>query len=366
MNKPRDKAFLVILRPHTQPREFLRESYEEMKELAESALVRVLGFETQSIDRPSPSHYIREGKLEEVRREAKEVGANVLIFNTNLSPGQIRNIEKFAGIPVVDRTGLILDIFGRRAKSAEGKLQVELARLNYMLPRLGGLGVVLSRLGGGVGSSGPGETELETDRRKVRLRIKRVKEELEHVRQHRGLIRAGRKRKNLTAGAIVGYTNAGKSTLLHALTGADAYIEDKMFATLDPKSSLCRLGSGASLLLIDTVGFLRDLPHALVEAFHATLEEVSEADFLIHVLDVADPDAWEHKQSVEEVLKELGAGEKPQLLVLNKADQLNPEMAASIQSRWPEGLLISARERAGLELLLKGLEKFKGESHGEN
>ncbi len=358
MKKPRDKAYLVILRPDHKPRNYLQESYAEMRQLVEAALARVLGASTQNLDHPSPSHYIREGKLTEIKTQAKALGANVLIFNVDLTPAQARNIEKFTGIPAVDRTGLILDIFGRRATSAEGKLQVELARLSYMLPRLGGLGVVLSRLGGGVGTSGPGETELEWDRRKIRLRIQRVKKDLEQVRKHRSLIRAGRKKRNFITVAIVGYTNAGKSTLLNTLTGAGTRVEDKVFATLDPKTKLCRFKDAGNVLFVDTVGFLQDLPHGLVEAFHATLEEVAEADFLIHVLDAYDDSAEVRKKAVEEVLEEIGAGRKQTLLVLNKGDLLNAEPKRKRLAGWPQGILISAKDGSGVEALLEKISEL--------
>lgn len=355
--KPRDKAYLVILRSDKKPKDYLQTSYEEMRQLVEAALARVMGAATQNLSQPSPSHYIREGKLNEIKLKAKEAGANVLIFNVDLTPVQARNIEKFTGIPAVDRTGLILDIFGRRAKSAEGKLQVELARLNYMLPRLGGLGVVFSRLGGGVGTRGPGETELEWDRRKIRLRIQRVKKDLEQVHKHRNLIRTGRKKRNFITAAIVGYTNAGKSTLLNTLTGSETYVEDKVFATLDPKSQLRVLPGGTKILFIDTVGFIQDLPHDLVEAFHATLEEVAEADFLIHVLDVYDSSAEAHKRAVETVLEEIGAASRKRLLVLNKVDLLSEEQRRSRAVQWPEGIQVSARGRTGMDRLIEAVRE---------
>ncbi len=366
MQKPRDKAYLVIIRPDHKPKDYLQESYEEMRQLVEAARARVLGAATQNLAHPSPSHFVREGKLEEVKTKAKALGANVLIFNADLTPVQARNIEKFTGIPAVDRTGLILDIFGRRAKSAEGKLQVELARLNYMLPRLGGLGVVFSRLGGGVGTRGPGETELEWDRRKVRLRIQRVKKDLKQVHKHRELIRTGRKKRNFMTAAIVGYTNAGKSTLLNTLTGSQTHVEDKVFATLDPKSQLRVLKDGTRVLFIDTVGFIQDLPHTLVEAFHATLEEVAQADFLIHVLDVFDNSADVHKKAVEKVLEEIGAGSREKILALNKADLLTEEQRRQRAEQWPEGILISASARAGLNELLEAAQKIAAQVKAEN
>jgi GTP-binding protein HflX len=354
--KPSGRAYLVILDVDSRSKTFLEESLEEMTELVLSAGCRIVGHLSAHIPSPSPSHFLREGKLAEVAAKAKEAGANVLYFNVELTPGQARNLERFIKVKPVDRTGLILEIFGRRAQSSEGKLQVELAHLNYILPRLGGLGVVLSRLGGGIGTRGPGETELESDRRKIRKRIQRVKEELEKVGKHRELLRSGRKKKHYVTAAIVGYTNAGKSTLLNALTGADAYVADQLFATLDPKTRMQNVNGLRDVLFIDTVGFIRDLPHTLVEAFHATLEEVAQADVLIHVLDISHPHAETCKRSVEKVLEEIHAGGKPRILALNKADLLNEEIAASVQREWPESVLISAKNKLGLRGLLTRLE----------
>lgn len=356
-NKLRSKAHLVILQTWQRSKHYLEESVEEMKELTRSAMVQLVGVTQAHLASPSPSHFVREGKLEEIRDAAKAEGANVLFFNVDLTPAQARNIEKFTKIPAVDRTGLILDIFGKRAQTSEGKLQVELARLEYMLPRLGGLGVVFSRLGGGIGTRGPGETELETDRRKFRNRIKRVKEELEKVKKHRELLRAGRRRRNFTAVALVGYTNAGKSTLLNALTGAETYVEDKLFATLDTTTRVQSLNGRRDLLFVDTVGFLKDLPHSLIRAFHATLEEVSEADVLIHVLDASSPSPQGAKAAVEKVLEEIGAGNKPVVLALNKGDLLSEDAQDRIRHEWPEGILVSAKEKLGLRSLLAEIEK---------
>lgn len=355
LEKIRNKAFLIILQTGRRSDSFLKESFAEMKELAESAGLRIVGSIQARVPHPSPSHFVRAGKLEEIFQGAKSSGADVLIFNLELSPGQARNIERDTKIHTIDRTGLILDIFGRRAQSREGKLQVELARLNYVLPRLGGLGGVMSRLGGGIGTRGPGEPELEHDRRKIRRRIQLVKEELKKVHQHRALIRSGRKKKRFVSVAIVGYTNAGKSTLLNALTGADAYVADKMFATLDPKTRLQNVNGRQDLLFIDTVGFLKDLPHGLVESFHATLEEVAEADILIHVLDVSNPKAYEFETATGQVLKEIGAEGKPTLLALNKADLLNEAMTALVLKEWPQGVLISAKEKLGINSLIARL-----------
>lgn len=373
---PADKACLIVLETRRHSKDFLDESLEEMKQLADAAAIRIVGTHQSQLRDPSPSHFLRQGKLAQISDDAKKRGANVLVFNSDLTPTQAGNIENFAGIPVLDRTGLILDIFSRRARSREGKLQVELAQLNYALPRIRGLGGVMSRLGGGIGTRGPGEQELEHDRRKVRRRIQQVKEELGKVRKHREILRAHRKRQNFFSIAIVGYTNAGKSTLLNALTGSQARVENKLFATLDPMVRAAPpsageprpLGRAATngrrdLLFVDTVGFLRDLPHALIEAFQATLEEVREVDLLIHVLDVSSPHAVEFKQAVEKVLKEIKAAGKPALLALNKADLLTDEDRRRVEVEWPEGILISAREKLGLESLRARIDgAVKGKS----
>lgn len=359
MLRPAPKVFLVILEIGRKHKGFLDDSLEEMGELARAAGVQVVGALKAVLAHPCASHLVREGKLQEILTQAKAAKANVLYFNVDLTPVQARNIEKDIKFKTVDRTALILDIFAKRARSNEGKLQVELARLNYLLPRIGGLGTVLSRLGGGVGTRGPGEQELEWDRRKIRRRIESVKDELERVKKHRQLIRDGRKKRNYTSVAIVGYTNAGKSTLLNALTGADSYVADQLFATLDPKTRMLSLNGRRDMLFIDTVGFVRDLPHTLVEAFHATLEEVVEADYLIHVLDASSPHAAAFKTAVETVLEEIKANGKPAVLALNKADLISEEERRRIQNTWPEGVLISAKDKQGLRGLLAKLESLE-------
>lgn len=353
----KDKALLVILQTWQRSKTYLEESLKEMKELASSAGVEVFDFISGHIPHPSPSHFLRKGKLQEVCERAKQAKANVIMFNVELTPAQARNIERAAKIRVMDRTGLIIEIFGRRAHTSEGKLQVELAKLTYILPRLGGLGGVMSRIGGGTrGTRGPGETELEHDRRKIRKRIQRCKEELEKVCKHRQLIRSGRKRKQFKTVAIVGYTNAGKSTLLNAITGADVYAANQLFATLDPTTRMQKISGRHDILFIDTVGFVRDLPHTLIKAFHATLEEVVEADLLLHVLDASQPDLRAEKSAVESVLKEIKADKKTVLLVLNKSDLLSEDQRRRVAGEWPYSVLISAAQGLGMNSLLARIE----------
>lgn len=353
---PREKVLLVIVTRPGKDKDFSRESYEEMNELALSAGGEVTGAVEVPLERPNPSHYIRDGKLAEIREKVARDRVDVVIFNVELTPAQARNIEEAVGARAVDRTGLILDIFARRAQSREGKLQVEVAQLDYLLPRLVGHGTILSRLGGGIGTRGPGEQKLEVDRRRIRDRIARLKRELEKLERHRSLVRKGRRRKDFFSVGIVGYTNAGKSTLLNALTGATAFVEDKLFATLDPLTRLYQKNGRRNILFTDTVGFLRDLPHGLIEAFRSTLEEATEADCLIHVLDVSSPYAEEQKRAVEKVLEEIGAGKTPAVLALNKADLLTEAEVGPLGEKFPNGVLISAKERTGIDRLYERLE----------
>ena len=348
----RDKVCLVIIKTGDRSLPDLRDVLEEMKELTESAQGIVAASLTANVAHPSASHYIRGGKIEEIREAIGKTGANVVIFSVDLTPVQARNLEKECGVRVVDRTGLILDIFARRAISSDGKLQVELAQMQYLLPRLLGLGVVLSRLGGGIGTRGPGEQMREVDRRKIQRRIESIKEQLEKLRTHRALIRLGRRQKGFRQVAIVGYTNAGKSTLLNALTGADAYVENRLFATLDPKTRIYEDGRGPGILFSDTVGFIRDLPHGLVKAFHATLEEVLDADLILIVVDAASEHAIEHKRVVESVLKELGAEASKKIVALNKTDLLGDPEKVRIQDVFPEAILISAMQKQGIPELV--------------
>ncbi len=354
---PRDKVCLVIIKTGARDLPDLREVLEEMTELTDSAQGIVVASLTASVPHPSPSHFIRGGKIEELREEIARTGANVLIFSVDLTPVQARNLETECGARIVDRTGLILDIFARRAVSSDGKLQVELAQMQYLLPRLVGQGVIMSRLGGGIGTRGPGEQKLEVDRRKIRKRIEYIQEQLEKLRTHRTLMRQGRRQKGLRQVAIVGYTNAGKSTLLNTLTGADAYVENRLFATLDPKTRIYEDGAGTSILFTDTVGFIRNLPHGLVKAFHATLEEVLDADLILIVVDAASEHAAQHKRVVDEVLKELGAEAKRRLLALNKTDLLGDVEKVRIQDIFPEAVLISAMQKQGLKELIEAVRK---------
>ena len=371
-NSPKNKALLIILQTWQRSKFYLEESAVEMRELAAAAGVIAAGCVQAHINKPSPSHFLRSGKLVEIKDLVKSLKVNVLMFNVELTPAQARNIEKVLKIPVMDRTGLILEIFGRRAQSSEGKLQVELARLTYILPRLGGLGGVMSRIGGGGGTRGtrgPGETELEHDKRKIRKRIQRCKEELEKVRKHRKLIRDGRKRKNFKIVALVGYTNAGKSTLLNTITGADAYVKDQLFATLDPTTRMQQISGRQDILFVDTVGFVRELPHTLVKSFHATLEEVAQADLLVHVLDGSQEDIRSEKLAVDKVLEEIHAEKKPTLLVLNKTDKLSEEQKKKVSADWPRAVLISARDGWGMNNLEACIEaafaEVKAESENE-
>jgi len=302
----------------------------ELTGLAETAGVEVAGAIRQVKDTPDPRWLIGKGKVAELRGEVERLGAGTVIFDEELSGVQVRNLEEALDAKIIDRTQLILDIFARRARTREGMLQVELAQLSYLLPRLSGQGKNLSRLGGGVGTRGPGETKLETDRRHIRRRIGELKRQLAEVSRHRALHRTRRKKAGVFQVALVGYTNAGKSTLLRELTGADVFVEDRLFVTLDPLSRALTLPGGKEIVISDTVGFIRNLPHELVAAFRSTLEEVNEADLLLHVVDAGSPLREERIRTVERVLGELGAQDKERILIFNKIDLCPPEEAALI------------------------------------
>jgi GTP-binding protein HflX len=327
-------------------------SVEELALLAESAGASVVGALIQERSRRDSATLIGRGKVEEVARLSGELDANLLVFDDELSPAQQRNLEEVFKRKTIDRTQLILDIFARRARTREGRLQVELAQLDYMLPRLAGRGVLLSRLGGGIGTRGPGETKLETDRRRIRQRIQRIRKEIEQVRRERRTRREARQRGDSPVAALVGYTNAGKSTLFNALTHGGAVVSPQLFMTLDPLVRRIRLGAGREVLLVDTVGFIQKLPHQLVAAFRATLEEVVQADLLVHVVDGSAEDVEERESAVELLLREIGAGERARVLVLNKADRTPPARLASLVAARPGAIALSARTGDGVQGLL--------------
>ena len=347
-----ERALLVGLSSGGRGRGAAEGSLEELALLARSAGARVVGTLLQERARRDPATLIGRGKVEEVKRVCEEKEAEALFFDGDLSPAQQRNLEREVGRKTLDRTQLILDIFARRARTREGRLQVELAQLDYLLPRLAGKGVLLSRLGGGIGTRGPGETKLETDRRRIRQRIQAIRREIEHVRRERQTRRQARGRRDAPVAALVGYTNAGKSTLFNALTHGSAVVSDQLFMTLDPLVRKVRLGPGREMLLVDTVGFIQKLPHKLVAAFRATLEEVTEADLLLHVVDASSPGVEEREAAVESVLREIGAGDRPSLLVLNKADRTPPERLHALAAGRAGCAVLSAVTGDGLDRLL--------------
>jgi len=334
------------------------ETLEELRELLATAGVEVVGEMIQRRDAPHPNTYLGPGKVADAKAAAKDCDANVVACDDELSARQERNLEQELGVPVVDRTTIILDIFATHASSAEGKLQVELAQLEYNLARMRGLWTHLERLGGGIGTRGPGETQIETDRRLARNRIAALRRRLEHVKGSRGTMRAERERAALPSIALAGYTNAGKSTLLNALTGAEVPVRDRLFHTLDPTTRTLRI-DGRAHLLTDTVGFIRKLPHQLVDAFAATLEETIRADLLLHVIDASAPehDREAMRVAVERVLEEIGAGESARVLVLNKADLLDREAREELRLRHPDALLLSGASGEGLADLERRIER---------
>ena len=349
--RAKQRAFMIAALPEG-------DDLSELSELLRTAGVAVVGQVVQHRELPHPNSYLGPGKIEEVKELAKRADANVVACDDELSPRQERNLEKALDLPVVDRTTVILDIFAGHAHSAEGKLQVELAQLQYNLARMRGLWTHLERLGAGVGTRGPGESQIETDRRLARDRIAALRRRLAHVGSSRAVMRAERERADLPQVALAGYTNAGKSTLLNALTGAEVGVRDRLFHTLDPNTRSLRI-HGRPYLLTDTVGFIRKLPHQLVEAFGATLDETRLADLILHVVDASAPedDMVEMVRAVDDVLEEIGAGDRPRLLVLNKADALDDDRREELRFRHSDGVLVSALTGEGLDVLSDRIEE---------
>jgi len=349
--RARQRAFCIAALP-------AGEDLSELGELLRTAGVAVVGEMVQRREQPHPNSYLGPGKVAEAKAQAKECDANLIACDDELSARQERNLEEALGLPVVDRTTVILDIFASHAGSAEGKLQVELAQLEYNMARMRGLWSHLERLGGGIGTRGPGETQIETDRRLARNRIAALRRRLEHVKGTRAVQRAERERAALPTVALVGYTNAGKSTLLNALTGAEVGVRDRLFHTLDPTTRTLRL-SGRPHLLTDTVGFISKLPHQLIDAFAATLEETRRSELLVHVLDASAPEAQREvmKQAVEQTLEEIGVGERPRILALNKMDLLDEQAREELCFAHPDAVLVSGADGEGLDGLGERIER---------
>lgn len=329
-------------------------SLEELFELVKSAGADPTMSVTQNLQKPETATFVGTGKLQEIAEICEQQEIDLLVFDSELSPTQIKNIEAATDVRVIDRTTLILDIFAQRARSKEGKLQVELAQLKYMLPRLTGKGIAMSRLGGGIGTRGPGETKLETDRRHIRRRMETLKDELAEVEKHRNMLRKRREKDGIITCAIVGYTNAGKSTLMNYLTDAGVLAQDKLFATLDPTSRALKLPSGVTVMMIDTVGLVRRLPHHLVEAFRSTLEEAAQSDIILNVCDASSDEARTHMKVTTDLLESLGCGDTPIITVLNKCDLIdNSTLAQDFRAC----IKISAKNGTGIDNLLSAIDE---------
>jgi GTP-binding protein HflX len=350
----RERAVIAAVRLKSRRRSEIEESLDELTALVEAAGAAVVDRVVQERSAPTPALYFGGGKIAEIGQAAQAASANLFVSDDPLSPIQERNISKALGIKVIDRTALILDIFAQRARSSEGKLQVELAQLTYLLPRLVGQWTHLERLGGGIGTRGPGETQLESDRRVIRRRVMHIRRELERVQVHRRLQRAGRRRAGVPVVALVGYTNAGKTTLMNRLTGAQLTAADRLFVTLDPAARLVAVSGRQPFILTDTVGFIRKLPHELVAAFRGTLEELADADVLLHVVDASHPALDEHMRAVRELLEELEAAGRPTVLALNKIDRVDGSAVPLVARHG--GVAISAATGAGIEELLSAVD----------
>ena len=336
----------------------IESSLAELEELARTAHSVVVGKITQKMPDPHPVTYLGKGKLNDLLHLVNQTHCDLVIIDDELDPTQQRNLERFLNVKIIDRVALILDIFAERAQTKEGKLQVELAQMEYLLPRLSGQWSHLERLGGGIGTRGPGETQIETDRRIIRRRIAKVKEQIEDVRRHRKLLRDHRNGMHIVS--LIGYTNAGKSSLLNALTDAEVYAENKLFATLDTTVRKRHLESGRDVLLTDTVGFIQKLPPQIVDAFKATLEELEDADLLLHVVDITNKNAADQCQTVEDIVEEMGLKDKPMITVLNKCDLLEKDEDRENEEIAEDTIFVSAKDGTGLDDLLKMIdEKLK-------
>jgi GTPase len=351
----RERAVIAALRRPSQRRFEIDESLEELAGLVAAAGGTVVGRVTQDRAAPAPGLFFGRGKIDEIGQTARAESAVLFVSDDPLSPIQERNISQALGIKVIDRTALILDIFAQRARTSEGKLQVELAQLTYLLPRLVGQWSHLERLGGGIGTRGPGETQLESDRRAIRRKVMQIRRQLDGVQVHRRLQRQGRRRSGVPVVALVGYTNAGKTTLLNRLAGSQLTAADQLFVTLDPAARVVQPEGGRRFVLTDTVGFIRKLPHELVAAFRATLEELADADVLLHVVDASHPAIDDHMKAVDDLLAELGVADRPTVLALNKIDRLETDPAVLAHRR--DAIAISAADGTGVDALLQAIER---------